>query len=187
MLHPRDRAEWRSWLSENHGTHRGLWLANYKKASGKQRFAYEDIVEEALCFGWIDARANALDDERSLLWLSPRKPQSAWSGINKERVSKLIEAGRMHESGLAVVAAAKQSGRWDALDDVEKLVVPDDLSEAFDRHPGARQHWDQFPRSVRRAILDWISQARRAETRSKRIEETATLAQRNERANQWRK
>lgn len=187
MVQPLTREAWRAWLQENHRTHPGLWLANYKKATGKPRLEYEETVEEALCFGWIDSRANSLDAERSLLWVCPSKATSAWSGINKERVARLVAKGLMEPAGLAVVEEAKASGRWSALDEVELLIVPTDLSEAFDRHPASRANWDQFPPSARRAILDWISQAKRAETRLKRIEETATLADRNERANQWEK
>lgn len=187
MVQPLTREAWRAWLRENHRTHPGLWLANYKKATGKPRLDYADIVEEALCFGWIDSRANPLDEERSLLWMAPRKPRSAWSRINKERVLNLTEQGLMHASGLAVVEQAKASGRWTALDEVEQLLVPEDLREAFDRFRGSGDNWEQFPPSARRAILDWISQAKRPDTRSRRIEETASRAQRNERANQWRR
>ena len=186
MLQPLTRKAWRAWLLENHSTHPGLWLANYKKATGKPRLVYADIVEEALCFGWIDSRANPLDDERSLLWMAPRSSRSAWSRINKERIAKLIDQGLMHRAGLAVVDQAKASGRWTALDEVEQLLVPEDLRDAFDRYPGSSSNWDQFPPSARRAILDWISQAKRPETRARRVDETASLAQRNERANQWR-
>ena len=186
MLQPLTRKAWRAWLLAHHSIHPGLWLANYKKATGKPRLDYADIVEEALCFGWTDSRANPLDDERSLLWMAPRKPRSAWSRINKERIASLIEQGLMQPAGLAVVEQAKVSGQWTALDEVEQLLVPPGLRDAFGRYPGSIANWDQFPPSARRAILDWISQAKRLETRSRRVEETASLAQRNERANEWR-
>jgi uncharacterized protein YdeI (YjbR/CyaY-like superfamily) len=122
-----------------------------------------------------------LDDERTMLWLSPRRPASGWSRPNKERIAGLEAAGRMAPAGARVVAEARASGAWSLLDEVEALIVPDDLATAFDRHPGARAHWDAFPRSTRRAMLEWISQAKRAETRQRRVAETAERSGRGER------
>ena len=147
---------------------------------------YEDAVEEALCFGWIDSIGRKLDDDRTMLWFSPRKVGSGWARPNKERVERLTAAGLMTPAGQRVIDAAKADGSWSRLDDVDNFVVPDDLADALDSHPPAREHWDAFPRSVRRSILEWIMQAKRDTTRAARIEETARLAQQNERANQWR-
>jgi uncharacterized protein YdeI (YjbR/CyaY-like superfamily) len=121
-----------------------------------------------------------------MLWFSPRKRGSAWSRPNKLRVERLLREGLMAEAGLARVEEAKRDGSWTRLDAVWDLVVPDDLEAAFADHPGARAHWDAFPPSARRAILEWIVQARRPDTRARRVEETARLAARGERANQWR-
>jgi uncharacterized protein YdeI (YjbR/CyaY-like superfamily) len=186
-IHPKTRAEWREWLAVNHTRTEGVWLISYKKASGKSSFDYNDAVEEALCFGWIDSKPNKLDEERSLLWFAPRKAGTGWSKLNKERVEKLIAAGLMQPSGLAKVEAAKQDSSWNALDAIEALEIPPDLEEALASYENAKLHFDAFPRSVKRGILEWIATAKKPETRAKRIEETARLAADNIRANQWRK
>jgi uncharacterized protein YdeI (YjbR/CyaY-like superfamily) len=147
---------------------------------------YDDIVEEALCWGWVDSKVNALDEERSMLWIAPRKPKTGWSKPNKERVERMIAAGRMQPAGLAKIEAAKIDGTWNKLDGVEELEIPPDLQKAFEQYKGAAANWEAFPRSVKRGILEWILHAKRAETREKRVEETARLAGENKRANQWK-
>lgn len=179
------RPEWRAWLEGNHDRSPGVWLVTWKKASGRPVLAYEDIVEEALCFGWIDSKPGKVDGDRTRLLLTPRKPGSSWSRPNKERVALLESAGLIAPAGQAVIEGARADGSWSRLDDVENLVVPGDLAAAFDRHPGSSGHWDAFPRSARRGILEWIVSAKRPETRAKRVEETARLAARNQRAAQW--
>lgn len=186
-IHPETRGEWRGWLAENHRDSKGVWLISWKKASGRAPIPYEDAVEEALCFGWVDSLVRGLDEMRAMLLYTPRKPTSNWSRPNKERVERLIAAGLMAPAGQEVVDLAKANGTWNALDDVENLVVPPDLADAFARHPGSAQNWDAFPRSAKRGILEWILTAKRPETRAKRIEETASLAAQGERANQWRR
>ncbi|MEM6286207.1 MAG: YdeI/OmpD-associated family protein [Bacteroidota bacterium] len=183
--HPASRAEWRAWLKTHHTRGEGVWLILNKKASGKPRLTPDEIVEEAVAFGWIDSVPRTLDAERSMLWVAPRKPGSNWSRLSKERAERMLAAGLVSEAGRAVIEAAKADGSWTALDDVENLVVPDDLAAALDAHPPARAHWDAFPRSPRRGILEWILTAKRDATRARRIEETARLAQQNKRANQW--
>jgi uncharacterized protein YdeI (YjbR/CyaY-like superfamily) len=185
-VHPKTRAEWRKWLEQNHTQKEGMWLISFKKATGKSRFDYEEAVEEALCFGWIDSKGNKLDEERSMLWFAPRKAGTGWSRLNKNRVEKLIAAGVMTPAGLAKVEAAKKDGSWNALDNVEDLVIPPDLEKALAANKVAKQYFSAFPRSVKRAILEWITNAKRPETRANRIEETVTLAEKNIRANQWR-
>jgi uncharacterized protein YdeI (YjbR/CyaY-like superfamily) len=186
-IHPGTRAEWRQWFQQNHTRTDGVWLISYKKAAGKPRLEYDEAVEEALCFGWIDSKPNKLDDERTMLWFAPRKPGSGWSGSNKIRVEKLVREGQMMPAGLAKIEASKQDGSWFALDAVEALEIPPDLASAFVASQTASQYFDAFPRSVKRGILEWIASARRAETRANRIEETVRLAAENIRANQWRK
>ncbi len=185
-IHPKTRAAWRKWLKENHGRTEGVWLISYKKGTGKPRFEYDEAVEEALCFGWIDSKPNRLDDERSMQWYAPRKAGSGWSKINKARAEKMIEAGLMARAGLAKIEAAKQDGSWNTLDAIEALGVPPDLAAALATNPNAQHYFDAFPRSVKRAILEWIASAKKTETRAKRVEETARLAAENIRANQWR-
>ena len=185
-IHPTTRAAWRTWLKQNHTRAEGVWLISYKKATGKPRFEYDEAVEEALCFGWIDSKGNKLDDERSMLWFAPRKARTGWSKPNKARVEKLIAAGLMAPAGLAKIEAAKQDGSWNALDAIEALEIPPDLAAALAANPIAQQHFDAFPRSAKRGILEWIANAKKPETSAKRVEETARLAAENIRANQWR-
>ncbi len=185
-VHPMTRDEWRVWLSEHHQQEVGVWLVTYKKATGKPRIDYDEAVEEALCFGWVDSKPAKLDDERSMLYFAPRKPGTGWSKANKDRVEKLIANGLMMPAGLAKVEAAKQDGSWFRLDAVDALEIPQDLVEALTAYPNAERYFEAFPRSVKRAILEWISNARKPETRAKRIAETARLAEMNVRANQWR-
>ena len=185
-VHPKSRAEWRKWLEKNHTRTEGIWVITYKKATGKPRMDYDESVEEALCFGWIDSKGNKLDDERSMLWFAPRKAGTGWSKLNKERVAKLIKARLMTPAGLAKINAAKKDGSWNALDAVEALELPSDLVKAFSKSKTAQGYFEAFPRSVKRGILEWISSAKKPETRAKRIEETVTQAEKNIRANQWR-
>jgi len=185
-VHPKSRADWRKWLEENQSRTEGVWFISYKKASGKPRVAYDEAVEEALCFGWIDSKGNKLDEERSMLWFAPRKARTGWSMLNKERVKKLIKAGLMSPAGLAKIKAAKKDGSWNVLDAAHALEIPSDLEKAFSKNETARGYFEAFPPSVKRAILEWISNAKRPETRAKRIDETVIKAEKNIRANQWR-
>ena len=179
-----DREALRAWLSEQHSSDEGIWLVFYK--GEKRTLSYDDIVEEALAFGWVDSKPGKVDDEKTKLYLSPRNPESNWSALNKRRVAKLQEAGLMMEAGLRLVAIAKENGSWDALNDVDNLVIPDDLAQELGKYDDAEANFKAFPSSAQRGILEWIFNAKRDATRTKRIEETARLAQENKRANQWR-
>lgn len=181
------RAELRRWLEKHHRTSRGAWVVAFKKKVKDKHVDAVAIGEEALCFGWIDSLPRALDDERSMLLITPRKPRSNWSKVNKDRVARLTAAGLMTEAGLAMVEAAKASGTWTALDAVERGELPDDLRDRFARSPRALAHFEAFPPSARRGILEWINAAKRPQTRAARIEETVTLAAQNVRALQWPK
>lgn len=149
----KDRREWRAWLEQNHATAPGVWLIYYKKESGKPRVAYDEAVEEALCFGWVDSRPNAIDDERYMQLFSPRKAKSPWSKLNKQRVEKLIAQGLMTAAGLAKVKTAKQDGTWNSWDAVEELTVPDDLNAALAANKAAEQNFSAFPPSSKKNIL----------------------------------
>jgi uncharacterized protein YdeI (YjbR/CyaY-like superfamily) len=186
IVHAATRDEWREWLAEHHASEKAAWLVIHKKASTEPSVTYDEAVEEALCFGWVDSKVNTLDASRSMLWFAPRRPRTGWSAPNKQRVQRMIEQGRMAPAGLARVEAAKRDGTWNALDAVEALEVPDDLAAALASMPPAAEHFTAFPRSAKRGILEWIQAARRPATRQARIEETARLASRNERANQWK-
>ncbi len=183
----KSRAEWRQWLAEHHAQADGVWLVTYKKAADPKRYlSYDDIVEEAICFGWIDSLPRALDAERSMRLVAPRRPKSAWSAVNKARAARLVAAGRCVPAGLAAIERAKADGSWSKLDPVEALVTPPDLSRALARYKSASHYFASFPRSSKRIILEWIAGAKTEATRLKRIEETARLAAENRRANHWR-
>lgn len=179
------RAELRQWLAENHERSEGVWLITFKKNVGDKYVSWDDIVEEVICFGWIDSLPRKLDQERSMLWIAPRKAGSNWSGRNKAVVARLETAGLLAPAGLAKIEAAQADGSWNALDGVENMDVPPDLTEALAQYTDAAANFEAFPRSVKRGILEWILNAKRPQTRQKRIEETARLAQDNIRANQW--
>ncbi|NJL49793.1 MAG: hypothetical protein HC929_23195, partial [Leptolyngbyaceae cyanobacterium SM2_5_2] len=181
------RAQWRQWLAENHTRTEGIWLITYKKAVGKPYVSYDETVEEALCFGWIDSKPNKLDEERTMLWFAPRKPGTGWSALNKRRITALIEASLMRPPGLAKIEMAKQDGSWTALDAIERLEIPPDLAAALATNEVAKTNFDAFPRSAKRGILEWIASAKRPETRADRIAETVDLAAQNIRANSWPK
>jgi uncharacterized protein YdeI (YjbR/CyaY-like superfamily) len=183
-VHVETVREWRSWLRANHRRETGVWLVSWRNGTGRPRLTYEESVEEALAFGWIDSKGQRLDEERTMLWFSPRKPGSGWSRPNKERIERLERDGRMADAGREAIARAKQDGSWTLLDAVEDLTVPGDLAAAFASNPGSAEHWDGFSRSARRALLAWIVQAKRPETRARRVAEVATKAARGERANE---
>jgi len=180
-------AEWGRWLADNHATSTGVWLVLFRKHVDGPTITYEDAVVEALAWGWIDSVVRPLDDARRLQWFAPRKKGSGWARTNKARIALLEQEGRMQAPGAAVIEAAKADGTWTLLDDVEALIVPSDLVEAFGRHPGAAQSWESFPPSAKRFNLAWIVTAKRAETRATRVEQVAENSARGERDNAWRK
>ncbi|MDX1964703.1 MAG: YdeI/OmpD-associated family protein [Pirellulales bacterium] len=185
-VQPGDRAAWRAWLAHNHQRGSGVWLVIYKKTSGKQTFTFDEAIEEALCFGWIDSKPGKVDEERTKLWFAPRKAGTGWSRPNKERIARMIVAKKMTPVGLAKIQAAQADGSWEKLDAIEELLIPPDLRAALRSRPPAEDNFMAFPRSVKRGILEWIVTAKKADTRARRIEETAQLAAQNKRANQWR-
>lgn len=176
LLEPASAKEWHAWLRENHHSSAGVWLAVGKKGGRRTKLTYELAVEEALCWGWIDSTANRLDDDRYKQLFTPRKPHSTWSKSNKERVERLIAAGRMRPAGLAAIEAAKSNGAWTSLDDIDALVVPDDLASALAEVPAAASYFASLSDSPRKLILYWIATAKRSETRAKRVAATVTAA-----------
>jgi uncharacterized protein YdeI (YjbR/CyaY-like superfamily) len=179
-VQPAGRAEWREWLEANHRTSSGVWLVTWKRRTGQPTVVYEDAVEEALCFGWIDGVMNRLDDDRLMQWFAPRRPRSAWAKTNKERVARLEAAGLMTDAGREAVAIGRVNGSWESLDIIDALVVPDDLAAALASSPGARERFDASTASVRRSALAWIYQAKRASTRATRVERIAEVAARGD-------
>lgn len=180
------RAEWRAWLKKHHRRSEGIWLMRWKKARPDKYMGYDAIVEEALCFGWIDATARPLDHERSLILVCPRKPKSMWSRVNKDRVERLIAQKRMAVAGLKAIETAKANGSWTTLDAVETLEVPADLAKALAKNKVAKKHFDAFPPSARKYALWWVGSAKTEATRNKRIAQVVELAAKNIRANQQR-
>jgi uncharacterized protein YdeI (YjbR/CyaY-like superfamily) len=183
----KSRKDWRQWLEKNHQSSQSVWLIIYRKASKTPSVYYPEAVDEALCFGWIDSKPNKRDDQSYYQFFSKRNPKSKWSKVNKEKVEKLMAQGLMRPAGLEMVDIAKSNGNWNALDEVDNIQLPGDLQEALAANAHALKNWENFSRSSKRGILEWILQAKRPETRRKRIEETATLAAKNIKANQYRK
>lgn len=177
------RQEWRDWLTEHHADHGTIWLVTYKKHVADRHLPWSEVVDEALCFGWIDSRPARLDEDRTMVLVSPRKPGSVWSKVNREKVERLMAEGRMAPAGMTAVLRAQADGSWSALEDVDAMVVPPALESALAADPVAQGFWNGFPPGVRRNILQWIAGAKTEGTRARRIEETVRLAAQNIRAN----
>jgi len=179
-LHVTDREQWRQWLQENHARERQIWLVFYKVHTGQLNLPYEDSVEEALCFGWIDSLIQKIDENRYARKFTPRKPGSKWSHLNKRRVARMIEAGRMMGAGLALV----DFPLTDAIISPAPRPVPD-LPDWFEKalreNPLAWENFNKLPPSHRRNYIGWISDAKREETRQRRIREAIGLLEKNER------
>jgi uncharacterized protein YdeI (YjbR/CyaY-like superfamily) len=181
VYHPPDLGAWRAWLEAHHAT-RGVWVASWRKASGRDPVPYEDLVEEAICFGWIDSTVNILDDDRGLQLMTPRKPKSGWTRLNRRRVAAMEAEGRMTPAGRRAVEAAKANGTWTIYDVVEDLLEPDDLAAALAASPPARTAWDGFPPSARKQMLWWVISAGKPETRANRIARIVSQAELGRRA-----
>jgi len=176
LLEVRDRAELRAWLEANHATSSGVRLAFSKKGGTATSLTYEQAVEEGLAFGWIDSTAGKLDAERETMRFTRRRPGGTWARSNKARVERLIAEGRMTTAGLAVIEAAKADGSWNALDDVESLVIPPDLAAALAADPKAAAGWEANPPSQRKMALWTIVSAKREETRASRVSRVVRAA-----------
>lgn len=173
------RKEWRNWLTAHFQQTQSIWLVTYKKHTGDHYLPYDAIVEEALCFGWIDSLPRRLDEDRTMLLLSPRKPKSVWSKLNKTRVEMLVAKKLMMPPGKEKIEQAKLDGSWTFLDDVEALIIPNDLASALTVNAKAKEYFENFSASSKKGILQWIKMAKRDQTRRQRIEKTVTLAAQN--------
>jgi uncharacterized protein YdeI (YjbR/CyaY-like superfamily) len=174
VLVPAKRAVWRQWLGQNADRPDGLWVVYRNKSSHLEGPLYDELVEEALCFGWIDSVTRRLDDDRLIQWFSPRRKGGVWSALNKERVDRLIEAGLMSDRGLHVIEEAKSDGSWSQYDDVEALIVPADLEGALLGTPGAAAAYEALSVSARKQLLWQVYSAKRPQTRAARIERLVT-------------
>ncbi|MCF2505224.1 YdeI/OmpD-associated family protein [Dyadobacter sp. CY107] len=185
-FYAKSQEDWRKWLEENHQSEKSVWLIIYKKDSGTPSVNYTNAVDEALCFGWIDSKPNKRDEGSYYQFFAKRNPKSNWSKVNKGKVERLLELGLMTQAGLEAIEIAKERGTWTALDDVDEMIIPEDLQMALDKNKTALAYFDNFPRSSKRGILEWIMNAKRPETRQKRIDETVELATKNVKANHFR-
>ncbi|HEU0019596.1 MAG TPA: YdeI/OmpD-associated family protein [Thermoleophilaceae bacterium] len=175
------QAAWETWLEENHSDAQGLWLKIAKKASGIETVTYVEALEIALCFGWIDGQRGRFDDEWFVQRFTPRRARSRWSQINRDKVERLIADGRMRPAGLREVERAKEDGRWEAAyASQSKIEVPDDLQRALDANSAAKEFFGTLDSANRYAVLYRIHDAKRATTRSRRIEQFVAMLARGE-------
>ena len=178
-LYFKNAQEWRTWLHDNHHTSTGVYLIFYRVDSEQESMRWEEAVQVAICYGWIDSTVKRLDDERRRQMFTPRKDKSVWSKLNKTYIEKLIAENLMHESGLKKIAIAKTNGSWEALDHVEDLIVPQDLEAAFQQNKTALDNYNNFSKTYRKSYLYWLNQAKREETRQARIAEIVRLCEQN--------
>lgn len=176
---PGNTKEWREWLTQNHIKEDGVWLIYYKKNAAKPTISWSEAVDEALCFGWIDSVKKPIDKEKFMQFFSKRKANSLWSKINKEKVTKLTQAKKMTPAGFEIIEKAKQNGMWTLLDEVEELIIPKDLQQAFDATPKALNYFLSLSKSVKKGMLTWVVVAKRPETRQNRINEIVSCAANN--------
>ncbi len=175
LLYFKNAAEWREWLHENHDKAKGVHLIFYRVSSEFESMRWEEAVQVAICYGWIDSTVRKLDDERRQQLFTPRKDKSVWSKLNKTYIEQLLKDNLMHESGLRKIETAKQNGSWESLDQVENHTIPDDLAQAFSKNKAAFDNYNNFSPSYRKSYLYWLNQAKREETRVARIAEIIRL------------
>ncbi|MEV6410086.1 YdeI/OmpD-associated family protein [Kribbella sp. NPDC051718] len=177
---PASVQEWRDWLATNGRTERSVWLIVRRDGTGVE---LAEAVEHALCFGWIDSKTLRRDATSTYQTFTPRNPRSTWSQVNRDRAERLLAEGLMAAPGQELIDLAQRTGTWDSLADAQNGVIPADLQSELARHPKAAAHFAAFPPSSKRRILEWITLAKRPETRANRITQTITLATTNQRAN----
>lgn len=179
-LHVTNRDDWRAWLGQNYDTEKEVWLIHYKRHTGKPRIPYDDAVEEALCFGWIDSLVKKIDDEKFAQKFTPRKRKSKWSEANKKRVRKMIKEGKMKKAGLAKIREAKNNGEWFKTAPVEKkLEVPACIRKAFATNEKAQDNFNNLANGYKRQLVGWITSAKKEETRKRRLTEAVQLLEQN--------
>jgi uncharacterized protein YdeI (YjbR/CyaY-like superfamily) len=176
QLYVADRDKWRKWLSQHHAKEIGIWLIFYKKGTSKPSLDYDDAVEEALCFGWIDSIIKKIDDQKYARKFTPRKDKSIWSQLNKKRANKMIKQGRMTDAGLAKIKIAKKNGSWnrEARPQIS-FEIPPEFAKALARNKKAKKNFDDLAPSYRKFYIGWIATAKRPETKERRIAESIEL------------
>lgn len=180
--HVETRAQWRAWLEAHHHDTRGVWLCSWRSSTGRPRCPYPEAVEEAICFGWIDSTAATLDDDRGLQLMTPRRPKSPWTRLNRQRAADMEAAGLMADAGRRSIEIAQGNGWWTISDPVEDLIEPDLLAAALDANPAARASWDGFPPSARKQMLWWVISAAKVDTQQRRVDAIVAKAAVGERA-----
>ncbi len=181
-FYARNREEWRAWLEKNHATESEIWLVYYKQHTGKPRVAYNDAVEEALCFGWIDSNIQKIDDEKYAQKFTPRKSTSKWSALNKRRVAKLKQEGKMTEAGLAVLNNEGTEDDYGRTPEraAQDMVPPSFFEQALKRNRKAHDYFNSLAPSYRRNYIRWLSAAKTEATRIKRVKEAIALLAENQ-------
>lgn len=180
-IYLKDARSWREWLENNYETVPGIWLIYFKKHTGKPRVGYNEAVEEALCFGWIDSVVKRIDDETYMQKFSPRKARSGWSASNVKRVEKLIGEGKMMPAGLKAVEMAKANGKWDeALAEKVMYALSTDFLELLQQNNFAFMNYKKLSPSHKRQYANWVMSAKRPETRLKRCREMIRMLEKNE-------
>lgn len=179
---PRNRGHWRTWLEENHAKAAEVWLVFLKQRTGRANLSYNDAVEEALCFGWIDGVKRSIDDDRYMHRFTPRKSNSRWSKSNKARAQRMIKAGQMAPAGKRSIQQAKKNGRWSESQTVRvSFSMPPELSRRLKRDAKASEFFESLAPSYQRQYIAWIATAKRPETKKRRLDEALELLARGER------
>jgi len=180
-LYVADRGDWREWLRKNHATKKEIWLIYYKKHTGKPSILYDDSVEEALCFGWVDSIIKRIDDQTFARKFTPRKAKSRWSEANKKRARKMIKEGKMTEAGITRIREAKESREWFKTTPVRKeVVIPLYLKAALTKNKKALENFNNLTKSYKRQYVGWITSAKREETRKRRLGEAIRVLEKGE-------
>lgn len=182
LLYFKNASDWREWLHNNHHSSTGVYLIFYKVNSPFESMRWEEAVQVAICYGWIDSTVKNLDEHSRKQIFSPRKAKSVWSKLNKTYIEKLIAENLMHKSGLAKIEIAKKNGSWNSLDAVEDLIIPEDLAQAFEQNKIAFENYNNFSPSYRKSYLYWLNQAKRTETRNNRINSIIDLCKQNKKS-----
>lgn len=180
VFYPETKLHWRKWLEKNHIQKDAVWLIYYKKHTSKPTLNWSDAVDEALCFGWIDSKAETIDKDSFRQYFCKRKPNSTWSKINKQKIETLTANGLMTQAGFNVIEIAKQNGSWTILDDVEELIIPKELEVAFKKYKKSKEYYSMLSSSKKKILLQWIALAKTDTTKQKRaleIAENASLHQ----------
>lgn len=175
---------WRAWLHDNHKAYSGVYLIFYKIDHPQRSMRWEEAVKVALCYGWIDSTVKSLGGGKRRQYFCPRNPKSTWSALNKKYIQELEADNLIHESGWEMINLAKERGTWSVYDEVEKGIIPADLKQAFEAHPRAFENYSNFSGSYQKSYLRWLVDAKRDETREKRIKEIIAFCKANKKSRQ---